>query len=117
MNKEIGEQWVRDLRSGEFQQTTKVLKNGEGYCCYGVLAEQAVAAGILVREQNENGGWMYYDPADPSDLASGILPYAAWKWAGLENSNPLLPSGDLLTELNDDWTSFDTIADLIDQYL
>jgi hypothetical protein len=117
VNEEIKTAWLNDLRSGEFQQTTKVLKHEESYCCYGVLAEQAVAAGILSREQYENGGWVYYDPADPADLSSGTLPYAAWKWAGLENSNPLLPTGDLLTELNDGWTSFDAIADLIEQYL
>lgn len=37
MNVDIGKKWVAALRGGSYSQTTKVLFDGEGYCCLGVL--------------------------------------------------------------------------------
>lgn len=38
MNKTRKKRWLRDLRSGKFNQTTETLMNDDGYCCLGVLA-------------------------------------------------------------------------------
>lgn len=44
---ELIKQWVEDLRSGQFQQTTQTLFDGTGYCCLGVLCKRAVKNGIM----------------------------------------------------------------------
>lgn len=41
MNKKLKAKWVAALRSGEYRQTTGCLKEGDCYCCLGVLAEVA----------------------------------------------------------------------------
>lgn len=38
MKANVKKQWVKDLRSGEFERTTGRLKRGERYCVLGVLA-------------------------------------------------------------------------------
>jgi hypothetical protein len=43
MPKELKQKWLDALRSGEYKQATGALKNGNGYCCLGVL--QMVADG------------------------------------------------------------------------
>jgi hypothetical protein len=110
MNKEIGEQWVKDLLSGEFAQTTGALRSEEGFCCYGVLAERAVEAGVLVRTERNAGNYLYCSATDISDQSYGVLPIAAWQWAGLNGQNPVMSDGAYLTELNDDRVSFEEIA-------
>ena len=37
MTPEIKTAWLAALRSGEYKQTQKTLKNATGYCCLGVL--------------------------------------------------------------------------------
>jgi hypothetical protein len=39
MNKEWKEKWVKALRSGRYQQGRNVLREGDRYCCLGVLCE------------------------------------------------------------------------------
>jgi len=97
MNPEIKQLWVDALRSGDYNQTTGVLHDGFGYCCLGVLCDLAVKAGV-VSEVDPNGiaHRAVYDGADL------ILPNTVREWAGLESSEPGLPNGDLLTELNDE---------------
>ena len=39
MTKELKEKWVTALRSGEYKQGLKTLRDGDTYCCLGVLAD------------------------------------------------------------------------------
>ncbi len=39
MDREIKQQWVEALRSGEYQQGKSALRQGNAYCCLGVLCE------------------------------------------------------------------------------
>lgn len=39
MNQEIKAKWLEALRSGKYQQTRKVLRDSNGYCCLGVLCD------------------------------------------------------------------------------
>lgn len=40
MNPEIKAKWLTALRSGKYEQTTKMLhRTGNGYCCLGVLCD------------------------------------------------------------------------------
>lgn len=37
MDKKIKTEWLKRLRSGKYKQCTRVLHDGVGYCCLGVL--------------------------------------------------------------------------------
>jgi hypothetical protein len=37
--KELKENWLNALKSGQYKQTGMMLKRDEGHCCLGVLAE------------------------------------------------------------------------------
>lgn len=37
MDKKLKARWVKALRSGRYSQTREMLKDGNGYCCLGVL--------------------------------------------------------------------------------
>lgn len=39
MDKELKAKWVAALRSGEYKQTTETLRDGDGFCCLGVLLD------------------------------------------------------------------------------
>ena len=41
MDKELKAKWVKALRSGEYAQGTGQLRDGDSYCCLGVLCEIA----------------------------------------------------------------------------
>lgn len=70
-----------------------------GYCCLGVLCEQAVAAGIAERVLHPSGdGRVGYRRAGSSDPpAYNVLPLAVAAWAGLDDEvDPIVtarPSG------------------------
>ena len=36
---EVVKKWVTALRSGQYKQTQRVLRNSEGFCCLGVLCD------------------------------------------------------------------------------
>lgn len=89
---ELEDKWVAALRSGNWKQGTWSLKNGDKYCCLGVLYEIA------------GGKW---------DSYKGI------GWA--HNSTTQVPcelmdneTQDILSKMNDELgASFDDIADYI----
>lgn len=84
MNPEIKAQWITDLRSGEFNQARSALHTNLGYCCLGVLCDQAVRAGVI----NEpvvaaNGHRLYGAKVSPnSQPAEYLLPKEVQRWAG-----------------------------------
>jgi hypothetical protein len=83
MNTEIKEEWVRRLRSGEYQQghgrLTKIKPDGvKTYCCLGVLCEMAVEAGIVASSIDD--GSVVYGAFREQD----VLPEPVEQWAGLE---------------------------------
>jgi hypothetical protein len=119
VNKKIADQWVADLRSGDFLQGTGALRgpNPEtgqpGYCCLGVLAYRAIERGGL-----------------PAVLMEAkILHTEVCRWAGMTQDGdphvpvhvPLVgidaPISDFrkLSTMNDAGTSFAVIANLIEQ--
>ena len=140
MNPEIKQKWLNALRSGEYPQGRNDLRNGDGFCCLGVLCD------IYVKENNKS--WMKYeDDADeciPFDELNDtlensydhlfldgepqLLPQSVMNWAGLESGSPEVKVnndepdafGSLkrkLADLNDSGATFATIADLIEKSL
>lgn len=113
MNKEIKTKWLEALRSGEYQQTTEVLKDSKGFCCLGVLCD--IHSKITGETDWEivNGGNKYYEEFR-------CAPRTVVKWSGIEDCNPDVKLDNHywnIAELNDGGRSFKEIADIIEQQM
>jgi hypothetical protein len=136
MNAEIKKLWVDALKSSEFQQTSQVLKNADGYCCLGVLSELHRRENPGVCDwfpvSNSYGECFSYRRSQDDNAGSPfLLTHTVCKWAGLNdgNDNPRVPYGQgtfMLSELNDGEQSWDIkrpvvpfteIADIIEKSL
>jgi hypothetical protein len=125
LNPDVKEEWLKALRSGEYQQCQSQLRkvDGEGhesFCCLGVLTElhRKKFGGEWVDHIRDRGSeYLYVDER-------GGLPSVVQGWAGLhplfEPAVPYEPRGGqvALAFLNDveDFT-FSKIADLIEEHL
>jgi hypothetical protein len=134
MNQEAKQQWVTELRSGNYQQTNGYLRrNGEheGYCCLGVLCELAVQANVIpVAELDtvlvRDGNVYNYGRTDDDPGSVAYLPRQVRVWAELGQDDPLIQlpeairdGGDKesLAGLNDSGFTFDQIADMVENLL
>lgn len=123
MNKEIKAEWVKRLRDGRKQGKRYLeVQHSDGsksQCCLGVLCEIAKEQGVvkkaIVVDGFEDGpNYVEYD------YHAGILPAHVAAWAGLSASDPavwMAQGKQNLTLLNDNGTSFEDIADLIEEHL
>ena len=108
MKTEIKRRWIEALRSGRYEQTEGKLRDGDGFCCLGVLCDISG-----VSEWDDTGR---YDGEDHT------LPDSVQRWAGLGSCSPVLgPRSGYpqdVTHYNDDLGfSFEQIADLIEKHL
>lgn len=135
------EDWVRDLRSGEFKQATRKLESADGLCCLGVAAKRMSAPGVT-RDELPDGSVRYLVNGDEANAYETTLPppmvaalglrtpvgvfdlegLSAEVVAALRSEVPLhlvtfRPDGTTvsLTRLNDDGVSFATIAKIIEE--
>lgn len=119
MNKTIKKKWIDALQSGEYNQTCNgVLKEGDSYCCLGVLCD-------IHRREHSNLDWKKV-PFVKSTLdgkeyqylnESELLPQEVRLWAGLNNTNPTcVPKCKNYSEMNDSGYSFNKIAKFIEKY-
>lgn len=121
MNKEIADQWVAALRSGEYEQSQRgYLRDGENrYCCLGVLCDLAARAGVISESTQEDGFHLYGKIGELS-----LPPREVMDWAGLWSDTGTPRRGVLvfpettwptLTFANDNGETFATIADVIER--
>lgn len=114
MNPAVKKKWVAALRSGEYEQGRELLREGNRFCCLGVLCDLHAKQTKRAWEGSSYGG--FYLP--PSKVV---------RWAGLPNENPLVGKRELSVH-NDGCgaggaggpvkrKSFKQIAALIDEYL
>ena len=103
--KEWRRKWVEALRSGEYRQTSGVLRDRDGFCCLGVLCDLS-KTGEWVKD---GGDWRYQGYTD-------VLPKPVQQLVGLRTNfgRILLREGHNLSEMNDTEYSFARIADLIE---
>jgi hypothetical protein len=115
MDEEIKQKWIKALRSGDYRQGQHCLRNGDNFCCLGVLAD------VL--------GARWTDAAD--DEYENIHTYEGGRFAILDGrkAEECLPSEvalrlgldgkqERLWEMNDtEDASFSEIADYIEQNL
>lgn len=123
MQPQIKKEWIAALRSGDYKQGTGFLhtydiffKIDNEFCCLGVLCELAVQHGIISKGRNTASGKVLYGSNDT------VLPIRVREWANLNSRTPSVPSESninevALAELNDNNSSFDELADLIEEYL
>jgi hypothetical protein len=110
----IKAQWVADLRSGEFEQSTGKLESPDGFCCLGVLCHQAAEAGIVERRVGRSGAISYGSSFTKlTEVVQG--------WAGIADGRGHYVREDdtdgWLTEDNDSLEhSFAEIAETIEKY-
>ena len=113
MNKSIAKKWVKELRSGRYEQGVyRLVDNKDNFCCLGVLCNLAIDEGIG-KWVKGSSGWAFRTAADIDDQ---ILPLEVRKWAGMYSSSGMLNDGTLecLTDLNDAGKSFKQLADIIE---
>lgn len=114
MHPEIRARWVAALRSGEYAQGRGSLRDGNQYCCLGVLCDLAVKDGVI-GEPTLFGLRYYYGECGDSEL----LPFEVIQWAELEEADPTV-NGISLTVRNDSFEdpwNFNRLADLIEKHL
>ena len=112
MNPVIKAKWVAALRSGKYKQAQGSLRQGNKFCCLGVLCDL---------HSEETGNEWGRDAFEFEYMGfTGTLPEEVQKWAGLRGEKPeVVPDVDL-ADLNDgDYmhngpVSFKKIADIIE---
>ena len=139
MKPSIKEMWVNALLSGDYSQTTGVLRSNDGYCCLGVLCD------LYSQEVNRNWQGKRYTFSDAVDITETEaeefnfdsffyddemehLPQAVVEWACLDNTNPSVQVEYTtdegvyveyveLSQLNDTGYDFKQIANYIQESL
>lgn len=143
MNAEVKQQWLEALRSGEYKQGQEQLHKtgpeGDRFCCLGVLCDLALKAGatkVAKLDQNTdydeeteedvlvNAFDVWYGDANAASLAVTtsfeVLPEDVRKWAGLDGDDPIVEVDGVekcLSNLNDNGTTFEALADIIEEKL
>ena len=114
MNPQIKQKWVSALRSGDYKQTQHRLRKEDGFCCLGVLCDLYIKDNNVEWEIDEDNIYRY-------EKHFTVLPPSVVEWVGVEDSNPYVigVTGGLCTlaELNDSGSTFEGIADVIEEQL
>ncbi len=117
MNADVKKKWIKALLSGDYKQARGSLQNRDGFCCLGVLCDIS-----------KKGTWAR-DPGSTtrreerytcaSSESTTVLPRDVIEWADLPNSNPNAgiadaQGRDLITTFNDEGSTFEELAEIID---
>lgn len=118
MKKEIADLWVKELRSGKWEQGTRYLCKDQKYCCLGVLCEIALREGVDILKKAKNvDDELYY--VYGKDRAISILPGEVMNWAEIAtfvgNYTGSYTDELSLTEQNDSGKTFEEIAEVIEK--
>lgn len=114
MKKSVKKEWIKALRSGEYEQCTGVLyREGVGYCCLGVLYDACIDGEWVYRTvgPGQIEGWTTQstDKFGESDLELGMDILNVVALSEREQCK--------LMDMNDKGQSFDQIADYIEETL
>lgn len=109
MKPDVKQAWLTALRSGDYQQGQGYLRQGDQYCCLGVLCDlYGKAVGPEWEEDHR------YDAQQVHSMhcVDTTLPIQVQRWADLMSPNPLD-----LAALNDDGSTFEELANIIERDL
>lgn len=138
MRADIREQWMEELRSGNYQQGSGELHlvkpvgydvYEERYCCLGVLCLMGVRAGAIDSDRTNEDNLVYYE-GEGVYLPQKVIDWAGIKFEGermftdskVEEARGVLTAGTReaayrdsksLSAMNDSLVPFDEIADVI----
>jgi len=91
MNSNVKKLWIDALRSGEYTQTSGLLKRGEAMCCLGVLCD-------LYKKETGYGVWDEFDNFRIDGAGHlTILPKEVCNWAGISNNDPSIADVDAMS--------------------
>jgi hypothetical protein len=110
MNPQIKQKWLNALRSGDYQQGQNYLRTDNGFCCLGVLCDLYIKENNVEWEINEDNMYRY-------EKHFTVLPPSVVGWAGVGDSNPYVNGKTSLGYLNDHGSTFNEIADVIEEHL
>ena len=117
MDPDIKERWIKELRSGDYEQGMGALHRVRGgqnvFCCLGVLSHLAWLGGVVEREFNPTTGCYRYGTDDYT--SSGVLVDAVRDWSGVDNEFGWYGAGGSLTSDNDEGLTFEQIANVIEE--
>ena len=110
MNEQVKEKWLSSLRSGDYKQTRQYLHKEDGFCCLGVLCD------LYGKEHNVE--WNLANSGNNYEFQdeTATLPLSVIEWAGVEDENPEICETPL-SRLNDNGSTFNEIADFIEEHL
>ena len=123
MNQYVKQKWITALRSGEYKQTGGRLREGDCYCCLGVLTD------LYDKDiQNDHHEWYeedgHYVYTSDGGTVEATLPESVMKWADLKECNPTVLEERMgqpvtsLAYLNDnEGLDFNQLADIIEKQL
>ena len=108
MKPDVKQAWLTALRSGDYQQGQGYLRQGDQYCCLGVLCDLYGKAVGPEWETTfgERAGIQSMHRVDT------LLPIQVQKWADLMLPNPLD-----LAAMNDNGSTFEELANIIERDL
>lgn len=89
MNPEIKALWLEKLGSGEYTKTEGSLYKREDdtvcHCALGVLAEEAVKAGVLEADENAILYDRFTNNSEFGEPVDNLLPQEVREWAGISD--------------------------------
>lgn len=101
MKPELKDQWISALESGEYSKTEGHLRDEDGFCALGVLADLAVQQGLGKWVDHEDGTF-YLDTGERIKGYGSLTTPLRRDWAGLtedEESEVFDFNDDILFEM------------------
>jgi len=106
VNAELKAKWLEALRSGKYDQTSGHLRDGNSFCCLGVLCNIFNEAGW----DRSEGPYEWSFGEGPDERREvGVLPSNFRNTYGIDSGTETR-----LIEMNDDGVPFSRIADYIE---
>lgn len=109
MNNPLMVKWIAALRSGKYKQGRGRLRDGDAYCCLGVLCD---ISGMGEWVEDASGSTTSFRTITGESLGASV-PYMLAERAGFGREFGKLPHE--LMKMNDNWhESFDEIANFLE---
>ncbi len=114
MKPQIKTKLLKALRSGDYEQGVSQLRRGDKFCCLGILCDlYSKSSGVNWTNTGLSDKYSIHENQD-------TLPKPVMKWSGIDSaSGAFINSENMrssLTGLNDRGSTFEEIADIIEEH-